>query len=133
MLLNKTACKCGKDLRAIKFDRYEPNFDKGFYGGRVDMFGYYKCECGRELKGFFTRNIDQSLTLIDLEVIKDTTDANKIEYRPISLVYDEEEAPYIAKTYEEMTWDELKAIAKERGIKTNKGKKYVIEKLREAN
>ena len=133
MLLNKTSCKCGKDLRETRFNRYEPNFNKDFYGGRVDMYGYYKCSCGRELKGYFSRNVDQSLRLIDLEVIKDIHEDKKIVLEPISLAYTETEetVPYVAKTYEEMTWDELKSIAKERGIKTNCGKENLIKKLRE--
>lgn len=132
MLLNKTQCTCGKEQSEVKFDYYEPNFDKGFYGGRVDMFGYRTCECGRELKGYFTRrNTDQALRLIDLEVIKDTAEVKKIDLEPTSSIIIEDTAPYIAKTYEEMTWEELKAIAKEKGIKTNKGRKNVIKQLRE--
>lgn len=130
MLLNKTECKCGKDYKNERFEKYYPNFNKGFYGGRVDMYGETKCECGRELRGYFSRNVDQSLTLIDLEVINDITEDKKIDLKPTSLVFDEEEAPYIAKTYEEMSWNELKAIAKEKGIKTNKGRESVIKQLR---
>ena len=131
MLLNKTSCKCGKDLRNVKFEKYEPNFDKEFYGGRVDMYGTMKCECGRELKGYFTRNIDQSLTLIDLEVIKDTIEPKKVDLKETSLEYTEPSVTYIPKTYEEMTWNELKAIAKEKGIKGIMKRDKLIEKLKE--
>lgn len=131
MLLNKTSCLCGKNLKDTRFNRYEPNFDKSFYGGRVDMYGYYKCDCGRELKGYFSRNVDQSLTLFDLEVIKDIVKEEKMDLEATSLAYTEESAPYIAKTYEEMTWDEIKSIAKEKGLKTNCGREKLIQKLRE--
>lgn len=134
MLLNKTVCKCGKDQSDIRFDRYEPNFNKDFYGGRVSMYGYRTCECGRELKGYFTRrDTDQSLTLIDLEVIKDTTDDKKIDYKASSLVIIEDEAPYEAVSLEDMDFKSLKKYAKERGIKGNLKKEEIIKKLREAN
>ena len=71
MLLNKTECKCGKELKEVRFDRYEPNHDREFYGGRVHMTGTYKCECGRELKGYFSRNMSSELDLIDLEVLEE--------------------------------------------------------------
>lgn len=131
MLLNKTSCKCGKDLRKIKFDRYEPNFDKSFYGGRVDMYGYYTCECGRKLRGYFSRNIDQSLTLFDLEVMKDIDKDKKTDLKPTSCVVDDGNASYIPKTYEEMEWKELKAVAKEKGIVGNMKREELMKKLKE--
>lgn len=71
MLLNKTSCICGKNLKGEKFDKYIPKrMDDKFYGGRVCMTGEIKCECGRELKGYFSRP-GINLELIDLEVIKD--------------------------------------------------------------
>lgn len=129
MLLNKTNCKCGKDLRETRFNRYEPNFNKDFYGGQVDMYGYYKCDCGRELKGYFARNIDQSLRLIDLEVIKDIAEGKKIDSTQSSCVYTEETAPYIPKTYEEMSYKELKKVAKEKGIKGIMTRQEILERL----
>jgi len=133
MLLNKTSCLCGKDLRDVRFDRYEPNFDKGFYGGRIDMYGYKTCECGRELKGYFSRNVNQSLNLFDLEVVKDITEAKKTDLKPTSFVDDSEETVYVDKNYEDMRYDELKAIAREKGIKGNIKREDLIKKLREAN
>lgn len=69
MLLNKTNCTCGKDLKQEQFTNYVPNKDLEFYGGRVTMIGIYNCECGRQLKGYFERDDYGNLKLIDLEVI----------------------------------------------------------------
>lgn len=69
MLLNKTICKCGKELLNENFDNYVPNKDLDFYGGRVAMTGIYNCECGRQLNGYFERDNYGNLNLIDLEVI----------------------------------------------------------------
>jgi hypothetical protein len=105
--------------------------DRSFYGGRVDMTGTVVCECGRELKGYFTRLADQKLKLIDLEVYKDMPNDKKIDLKPTSLVYDEPSVTYIPKQYEEMDWKEIRALAKEKGIKANLPREEIIKKLRE--
>lgn len=104
MLLNKTECKCGLDLKQIRFDTYEQNHDVFFYGGRVHMIGIYKCECGRLVKGYFSRNIHGELDLIDLEILEDIEEEEIIENEPIlgqeDIVEDakeEENAPYTVR------------------------------------
>lgn len=115
MLLNKTECKCGKELKEVRFDRYEPNHDREFYGGRVHMTGTYKCECGRELKGYFSRNMSGELDLIDLEVLEE------LEEEIIEEIIEETpEEVVIEETPEEVATD-INVAHKE--TKTSKKKK----------
>lgn len=142
VLLNSTQCLCGRDLKDIKFDKYIPKaMNDRFYGGRVSMEGEIKCECGRELKGYFQNafkmNSNSNYELIDLEVIKDITPEEKIENKSTSLVENdenleivEETASYNPKTYEEMSYSELQKICKEKGIKAVGKKDELIELLR---
>lgn len=147
-MLNSTKCPCGQELRNKRFDKMTPRkFDDRFYGGRVVMEGTIKCECGRELKGYFEQSPKtDKFELIDLEVIKDITldkkiDLNetscvdceaetpKIEETKKEIVIDDTEDNYIAKTYEEMDYNELRKIAKEKGIKTNQKREVLIQEL----
>lgn len=138
-MLNSTKCLCGRELKGVRFDTMKPRkFDDRFYGGRVSMEGTIKCECGRELLGYFEQaykmNTKEQYELINLEVIKDTTPDEKIDLNETSsvenLVLTENEPEYIGKTYEEMTYDELKKIAKEKGIKANQKREIIIEELK---
>ena len=145
VLLNSTNCLCGKDLKEAKFDKYTPKaMNDRFYGGRVAMEGEIKCECGRELKGYFQNAFkmgsNSNYELIDLEVIKDIPEEEKIENKPTSSVENEnndenltlvdENATYIPKSYEEMTYSELQKICKERGIKASGKKEDLIALLK---
>lgn len=123
-MLNSTKCLCGRELAGKKFDKYipEPMNDK-FYGGRVSMTGTIKCECGRDLKGFFQR-VSNNLVLIDLEIVKDLEEPLQLD--------SEEQSTYIPITYEEMTYKELQDIAREKGIKVAGAKREeIISKLEE--
>ena len=125
-MLNSTKCLCDRDLAEVRFESYipEPMNDK-FYGGRVSMTGTVKCDCGRELKGYFQR-INNNLKLIDLEVIKDLS-----EHEPLQLD-SEDKSNYMPKMYDEMSYKELQKIAKEKGIKVVGIKKEeIISKLEE--
>lgn len=125
-MLNSTKCLCGRDLAEVRFESYmpEPMNDK-FYGGRVSMTGTVKCDCGRELKGYFQR-INNNLKLIDLEVIKDLD-----EHEPLQLD-NEDKSNYMPKMYDEMSYKELQEVAKEKGIKVVGIKKEeIINKLEE--
>lgn len=83
-MLNKTQCLCGCELKGKKFNKYIPmKLDDRFYGGRVSMTGDIICECGRELKGYFTKPANE-IELIDLEVVKDITGEEKNENMPTS-------------------------------------------------
>lgn len=119
-MLNSTKCLCGEEMQGKQFEKYLPfPLDDKFYGGRVSMTGTIKCKCGRELKGYFQRK-SQNLELIDLEPIEEP------------LILDGEETNYISKTYEEMTYKELQAIAKEKGIeKVNVKRDELIELLKQ--
>lgn len=119
MLLNKTTCLCGKDLKGIRFTNYVQNHDMSFYGGRVHMIGTYRCECGRELKGYFSRNIYGELDLIDLEVTEDIAEEEIIENEPIS---QEENGDNILETNQNMIGIEEMA-RNETKPKTSKKKK----------
>ena len=138
-MLNSTKCLCDRDLAEVRFESYmpEPMNDK-FYGGRVSMTGTVKCDCGRELKGYFQR-INNNLKLIDLEVIKDldehetfqldNEDLNKCE--PLQLD-NEDKSNYMPKMYDEMSYKELQEVAKEKGIKVVGIKREeIINKLEE--
>ena len=138
-MLNSTKCLCGRDLAEVRFESYmpEPMNDK-FYGGRVSMTGTVKCDCGRELKGYFQR-INNNLKLIDLEVIKDldehetfqldNEDLDKCE--PLQLD-NEDKSNYMPKMYDEMSYKELQEVAKEKGIKVVGIKREeIINKLEE--
>lgn len=149
MLLNSTKCVCGAELKEGKFENYKPKpLNDRFYGGRVSMEATIKCECGRELKGYFQTsykmNSKSNYELIDLEVIKDITPEEKIENTPISEVKNEESeeklmlvdenAEYNPKSYSEMTYKELQAICKEKGIKSvGKKKDELVEILKGLN
>lgn len=138
-MLNSTKCLCDRDLAEVRFESYmpEPMNDK-FYGGRVSMTGTVKCDCGRELKGYFQR-INNNLKLIDLEVIKDldehetfqldNEDLDKCE--PLQLD-NEDKSNYMPKMYDEMSYKELQEVAKEKGIKVVGIKREeIINKLEE--
>ena len=138
-MLNSTKCLCDRDLAEVRFESYmpEPMNDK-FYGGRVSMTGTVKCDCGRELKGYFQR-INNNLKLIDLEVIKDldehetfqldNEDLDKCE--PLQLD-NEDRSNYMPKMYDEMSYKELQEVAKEKGIKVVGIKREeIINKLEE--
>ena len=138
-MLNSTKCLCDRDLAEVRFESYmpEPMNDK-FYGGRVSMTGTVKCDCGRELKGYFQR-INNNPKLIDLEVIKDldehetfqldNEDLDKCE--PLQLD-NEDKSNYMPKMYDEMSYKELQEVAKEKGIKVVGIKREeIINKLEE--
>ena len=125
-MLNSTKCLCDRDLAEVRFESYmpEPMNDK-FYGGRVSMTGTVKCDCGRELKGYFQR-INNNPKLIDLEVIKDLD-----EHEPLQLD-NEDKSNYMPKMYDEMSYKELQEVAKEKGIKVVGIKREeIINKLEE--
>ena len=138
-MLNSTKCLCDRDLAEVRFESYmpEPMNDK-FYGGRVSMTGTVKCDCGRELKGYFQR-INNNLKVIDWEVIKDldehetfqldNEDLDKCE--PLQLD-NEDKSNYMPKMYDEMSYKELQEVAKEKGIKVVGIKREeIINKLEE--
>ncbi len=125
-MLNSTKCLCDRDLAEVRFESYmpEPMNDK-FYGGRVSMTGTVKCDCGRELKGYFQR-INNNLKLIDLEVIKDLDEHETFQ------LDNEDKSNYMPKMYDEMSYKELQEVAKEKGIKVVGIKREeIINKLEE--
>ena len=138
-MLNSTKCLCDRDLAEVRFESYmpEPMNDK-FYGGRVSMTGTVKCDCGRELKGYFQR-INNNLKLIDLEVIKDLDEHETLQLdnedldkcEPLQLD-NEDKSNYMPKMYDEMSYKELQEVAKEKGIKVVGIKREeIINKLEE--
>ena len=142
-LLNSTKCVCGAELKEATFENYKPKpLNDRFYGGRVSMEAEIKCECGRELKGYFETaykmDSKSNYSLIDLEVIKDITPEENIENTPTSsdenevneenLMLVDENAEYNPKSYEEMSYKELQALCKEKGLKCV-GKKEDLIKL----
>ena len=149
MLLNSTKCVCGAELKKATFENYKPKpLNDRFYGGRVSMEATIKCECGRELKGYFETsyrmNSKSNYDLIDLEVIKDITPEEKIENKGTSSVENEENeeklvlvdenVEYNPKSYDEMNYKELQAICKEKGIKSvGKKRNELIEILKGLN
>ena len=119
MLLNKTNCLCGKDLKQEQFTNYVPNKDLEFYGGRVAMIGIYNCECGRQLKVYFERDDYCNLNLIDLEVIAEL----KIEENEGTKYIVEETKNDIKETscvdkvdLKSLSYKELQDLAKANGI-----------------
>ena len=125
-MLNSTKCLCDRDLAEVRFESYmpEPMYDK-FYGGRVSMTGTVKCDCGRELKGYFQR-INNNLKLIDLEVIKDLDEHETFQ------LDNEDKTKYMPKMYDERSYKELQEVAKEKGIKVVGIKREeIINKLEE--
>ena len=125
-MLNSTKCLCDRDLAEVRFESYmpEPMNDK-FYGGRVSMTGTVKCDCGRELKGYFQR-INNNLKLIDLEVIKDLDEHETFQ------LDNEDKSNYMPKMYDEMSYKELQEVAKEKRIKVVGIKREeIINKLEE--
>lgn len=148
-LLNSTKCVCGAELKEATFENYKPKpMNDRFYGGRVSMEATIKCECGRELKGYFETsykmNSKSNYELIDLEVIKDIAKEEKIENKPTSLVEEEHEeektmlvdenVEYNTKSYDEMSYKELQAICKEKGIKSvGKKKDELVDILKGLN
>ncbi len=119
-MLNKTSCLCGKELKGVKFDKYTPmKLNDRFYGGRVSMSGELKCECGRELIGYFQR-INSVVELIDLELVKDITEKEEIDLKPTSSV-----------DFSEMSYKELQEYAKAHGVeKVNIKRDELIEQLK---
>lgn len=119
-MLNKTSCLCGKELKDVKFDRYIPmKMNDKFYGGRISMTGDIKCDCRRDLKGYFQR-VGNELALIDLEVVNDITEEEKIDLEPTSGV-----------DFSEMSYKELQEYAKSKGIeKVNIKREELIEQLK---
>ena len=150
-LLNSTKCICGKELMHEPFEKLTPKKPNDrFYGGRVAMEGEITCECGRILKGYFEHVYKMGSStqygLMDLEIIKDITPEEKIENTPISDVeiYEngesdlkytivEEVAPYIPEEYENMKYQELQSICKEKGIKAVGKREDLIAALRGLN
>jgi hypothetical protein len=128
MLLNKKECICGKDHKSTKFDKYIPNKDWNFYGGRVSMIGLsHTCECGRVLKGYFGKNYKDELELIDLEIIEDVAEkATEID----TIV---EDSTNYDISYEDMTYKELQEVARAEGIKNvNLKRELLLEAIEEA-
>ena len=119
-MLNKTSCLCGKELKEVRFDKYIPmKMDDKFYGGRVTMTGELRCECGRDLKGYFQR-VSNEIELIDLEVVNDIAKVEKIDLKPISTV-----------DFNEMSYKEIQEYAKSKGIeKVNVKREELIEQLK---
>lgn len=118
-MLNKTSCLCGRELKNVRFDKYTPmKLDDKFYGGRVSMVGEIKCDCGRELKGYFQSSIN-GIDLIDLEVVNDITEEEKNDLKPTSCV-----------NLDEMTYKELQEYAKSLGIeKVNIKREELIKEI----
>lgn len=136
MLLNKKECICGKDHKSTKFDKYVPNKDWNFYGGRVSMIGLsHKCECGRVLKGYFGKNYKDELELIDLEVIQNLSAKIDTEIPQEATENDTivEETTNYDINYEDMTYKELQKVARVEGIKSvNIKRELLIEAIEEA-
>ena len=119
-MLNKTSCLCGRELKEVRFDKYIPmKMDDKFYGGRVTMTGELRCECGRDLKGYFQR-VSNEIELIDLEVVNDIAKVEKIDLKSISTV-----------DFNEMSYKEIQEYAKSKGIeKVNVKREELIEQLK---
>jgi hypothetical protein len=119
-MLNKTSCLCGRELKEVRFDKYIPmKMNDKFYGGRVTMTGELRCECGRDLKGYFQR-VSNEIELIDLEVVNDITEVEKNDLKPISSV-----------DFNEMSYKEIQEYAKSKGIeKVNVKREELIEQLK---
>lgn len=136
MLLNKRTCVCGKNHESTRFDRYIPNKDYNFYGGRVSMIGTsVTCECGRVLKGYLGKNPKDELVLIDLEIIQDISTEIDTEIPQEATEIDtivEDSTNYDIK-YEDMTYKELQEVARAEGIKgVNLKRELLIEAIEEA-
>lgn len=136
MLLNKKECICGEDHKSTKFDKYIPNKDWNFYGGRVSMIGLsHTCECGRVLKGYLGKNYKDELELIDLEVIQDISTEIDTEIPQEATEIDTivEETTNYDISYEEMTYKELQEVARAEGIKNlNLKRELLLEVIKEA-
>lgn len=135
MLLNKKQCICGKDHKSTKFDKYVPNKDWNFYGGRVSMIGLsHTCECGRTLKGYFGKNHKDELELIDLEIIEDVAEeATEVAEKATEIDTIVEETTKYDINYEDMTYKELQEVARAEGIKSvNIKRELLIEAIEEA-
>ena len=119
-MLNKTSCLCGRELKEVRFDKYIPmKMDDKFYGGRVTMTGELRCECGRDLKGYFQR-VSNEIELIDLEVVNDIAKVEKNDLKLISTV-----------DFNEMSYKEIQEYAKSKGIeKVNVKREELIEQLK---
>lgn len=150
MLLNKTICLCGKELKDEMFNKYVPNKDFEFYGGRVSMIAEHDCECGRKLKGFFEVDLSGNLKLIDLEEIETKEEIetveeikseeivveNEIEEQGDKYIEEENKIDLNETSCEEkvdlmsLSYKELQEYAKSHGIeKVNVKKEELIEKL----
>lgn len=136
MLLNKRTCVCGKNHESTKFDKYIPNKDWNFYGGRVSMIGTsVTCECGRALKGYLGKNHKDELVLIDLEVIQDisTEIDTKLPQNEAEIDTIIEETTNYDINYDDMTYKELQEVARAEGIKgVNLKRELLIEAIEEA-
>ncbi len=112
MLLNKTICECGEDLKDKTFSNFTPNEDIRYYGGNCQMFGEIDCKCGRKLKGIFKRLDDGKLKLIDLEVIHDVenkkTDISNFNNEPIKDTTQDEKIENTQTSLEDNKTDEEK-------------------------
>ena len=143
-MLNKTICPCGKELKAQKFDKYTPmKLNDRFYGGRVAMTGEIKCECGRELRGYFQK-ITNTPELIDLEVVNEVVNEvdeaativveETVENEPTIDTIEEEKTdlkPISCVDFSEMSYKELQKYAKAHGVeKVNITRDELIEKLK---
>lgn len=119
-MLHRTSCGCGRELKDVKFDKYTPQrMNDKFYGGRVSMIGEIKCECGRELKGYF-ENTAKGISLINLEMVKDIIEEEKNDLKSTSCV-----------NLDDMTYKELQEYAKSIGIeKVNKKREELIEEIK---
>lgn len=133
MLLNKTNCLCGKDLKQEQFTNYVPNKDVEFYGGRVAMTGIYNCECGRQLKGYFERDDYGNLNLIDLEVIAELKieENEGAKYIVEEIKNDLNETSCVGTVdLNSLSYKELQEYAKSQGIdKVNVSREALINKL----
>lgn len=142
MLLNKKQCICGKDHKSTKFDKYVPNKDWNFYGGRISMIGLsHTCECGRVLKGYLGKNYKDELELIDLEIIEDVAEkATEVAEETTETPQEATEIDTIVEetanydiNYEDMTYKELQEVARAEGIKSvNIKRELLIEAIEEA-
>ena len=83
------------------------------------MTGELRCECGRDLKGYFQR-AGNEIELIDLEVVNDIAEVEKIDLKSISTV-----------DFNEMSYKEIQEYAKSKGIeKVNVKREELIEQLK---